>query len=96
MCIDVPSWTPRYPRALVSLCVPAEKLVTMKLSVTPQARDVLLEVFAREGITFGALMESYAEAVEMEGGVPAELSRKTLLDRARLITAERRKRSVRD
>jgi hypothetical protein len=72
--------------------VPAEKLVTMKLSVTTQARDVLLEVFAREGITFGALMEAYAEAVVVEGGVPAELSRQTLLDRARIITAERRKR----
>jgi hypothetical protein len=64
----------------------------MKVTVTATARDTLAELFAREGITFGALMEAYAEAVRVEGGVPAELSRRTLLDRARLITAERRRR----
>ena len=70
----------------------SEPLVPMKVTVTATARDTLTELFAREGITFGALMEAYAEAVRVEGGVPAELSRRTLLDRARLITAERRRR----
>ncbi len=64
----------------------------MKVTVTATARDTLTDLFACEGITFGALMEAYAEAVKVEGGVPTELSRRTLLDRARLITAERRRR----
>ena len=44
----------------------ARALVAMKVTVTSTARDTLTDLFAREGITFGALMEAYAEAVRVK------------------------------
>jgi hypothetical protein len=46
----------------------------------------------REGFTLGAMIEAFAEAIRLEGGLPSEISRATLTERARTITAERRKR----
>jgi hypothetical protein len=68
------------------------KLVTMKASVSEGARDVLVDYLAREGVTLGAFIEAYAEAVEVEGGRPVNLTRETLIERARVITAGRRQR----
>jgi hypothetical protein len=50
----------------------------------------------REGVTLGAMIEAFAEAVRMEGGLPSEISRATLTERARTITAQRRRRGNAD
>ena len=85
------STTHRLPAATV-LPVP-QPLVTVKGSISPHARDVWTAFCADTGVTIGALLEAYAEAIEQWDPQPPFVERDSpVLARARQITAERRER----
>jgi antitoxin component of RelBE/YafQ-DinJ toxin-antitoxin module len=69
---------------------------SMKARVSEEAYDTLSAFMVREGFTLGAMIEAFAEAIRLEGGLPSEISRATLTERARTITAERRRRGNQD
>lgn len=71
-------------------------MVTVKASLPPEARKCLTEMLDAEGLTLGAFLQAVTEAADARGK-PPKLDTLVgtfpeILDRARAIMAERRKR----